>query len=135
MAEISRAFKIVILIGVITDFTFSIFYIFLPDIYYTFIPSPWYDLAAARIVGLIFFTFGCCGTLAIKRAEWEQLRLYVEFGIVFLTLLMILNIALALDPSLAPYQTLIFSYWIIAAMSAGFVFSNLYFYLKEQKKS
>ena len=107
MTEVSKEVKVVFLINALFAFLYAFFFLIIPEIYLElsdtpdilFSPVTWRQLGAAFLALGIFFV------LAVKRADWEKVKLFWEFGIFFLISILIIGIWAAIAfPGSADYQ-------------------------------
>jgi hypothetical protein len=99
MAELSKLFKIVLIINIIAAFIYGILYLFIPEIYAIMIESPSFSLQFWRLWGVTCFILGIMGIVGLLRNDWMQLRILFEFSILWLIGMNILNIIYLFDPS------------------------------------
>lgn len=94
MAEISKEAKIIFLINMILSFVFAFFFLGIPEIYRDltgttidiFSPVCWRQLGGTLLL------LGIFSIIALLRKEWEQIRIFWEFGIAFLIMQLALDI-------------------------------------------
>lgn len=132
MTEVSKAFRIVIFAGGIMDILIGIMYLFFTDTFYALSGSPWYDPVFTSLSGVMLICIGSFVILAAIRAEWDQIRILIELGIVLLISITVLNLVHVFDPAFAD---VINSSLLGAALTGGFGALFLIFYLKERPKS
>ncbi|NVM31455.1 MAG: hypothetical protein HWN65_21635 [Candidatus Helarchaeota archaeon] len=80
MTEITKAMKIYLLVTSITCIAYGIIYGFLPWEFHLFIDYPFYDPGVSAALGAVLFAFGGFNLIALKKAEWEKIRMYIELG-------------------------------------------------------
>ena len=134
MAELSKFFKIVLLIDVIAGVIYGILYLFIPEIYADLIDSPSFSLQFWRLWGVTCLLLGIFGIIGLIRNEWTTLKMLIEFVIVWLIGMNIVNIIYIVDPasthtaaSLSSEIVDLIIIFILAAL-------NIYAYLKENKR-
>lgn len=123
MAEISKEAKIVFLINVIVCFIFAFFFFGIPEIYYDLFGGVAFSAVCWRQIGGTILIIGLFGILGLIRKEWEQVKIFWEFGIAFLILLIGIDIWLAVSGS--------FDYTLIVEIVL--VAINIFFYIRERK--
>ena len=133
MAEISKAYKIVLLIMAGIGIAYGVQWIFLTDIIYAITASPFQDPFMARGAGVTLLCLGVFNILAVMKAEVEKIRLYVEFVIVWLIPTTILIIMTMFDPVLAAIPMYMLSMWIALTIYAGSTALVVIFYFREIK--
>jgi len=69
MAELSKFFKIVLLIDVIAGVIYGILYLFIPEIYADLIDSPSFSLQFWRLWGVTCLLLGIFGIIGLIRNE------------------------------------------------------------------
>ena len=137
MAEISKGFKIVILLIVIASLYYAIMYLFLTDLYYATLGyplHPYHDPWAVRANGITMLCFGIFGLLAVKVADWEKIRLYMQFGIVWLLVSLIEGNLTWLDPQAITVSGGLLMSIVTLVLGIVFIVLIIYFYRQEEKK-
>ncbi|NVM31783.1 MAG: hypothetical protein HWN65_23290 [Candidatus Helarchaeota archaeon] len=136
MAEISKAFKILLLGIAIVSLYYATMYLFLTDFYYAgFGPlHPYYDPWATRVTGVTMLCFFIFGIWAIKVADWEKIRLYTLFGIGWLIISMIEGNFVWFDTEVKVSPGVITNRILNLTVGIVFIVLLLYFYLQEEKK-
>ena len=129
MAEISKPFRIYLIITVIVALIYAILYLAIPEAYLSSIGWPYFDPFYSRYVGVISLTLVICLIIAIKRAELEKIQILIEFCVIYLILLIILIIwGLVAIPRQNVANTIInMVIYILLIIIAT------YFYIKEQE--
>jgi len=123
MAEISKEAKIIFLINAIAAFLFAFFFLGIPEIYYDLVGGAYFSPVCWRQLGGMLLIFGIFAILALIRKEWEQVRIFWEFGIAFLIVLICIDIWVAING--------LFDYTMIVEI--GLVVLNIYFYMRERR--
>jgi len=123
MAEISKEAKIIFLINAIAAFLFAFFFLGIPEIYYDLVGGAYFSPVCWRQLGGMLLIFGIFAILALIRKEWEQVRIFWEFGIAFLIMLVCISI----------WTTAygLFDYTLIVEIVL--VVINIFFYIRERK--
>ncbi|NVM30553.1 MAG: hypothetical protein HWN65_17060 [Candidatus Helarchaeota archaeon] len=133
MTEISKPFKIaMIVIGGIALF-YGIWWVFFTEAYYSMVGGIYEDPGALRGQGGTLLLFGIFNLIAALRLNWEQAKYYVEFAIGWMIIMLILNIVNLSDPNNT--STSVMMIWLNIALLAVFMAIVLYFYLQQEKKS
>ena len=130
MVKIAKHLKIVLLINAIIGLIFAFLYLAFSYLYLPFIQWPFYDPYYSWSFGGTLLVLSLFSLLAIKKTEWEQIKIVVELIIVWQLMILILNIiSLILIP--APITSLI-STWINNFILIILIIANLYFYIKQE---
>ena len=95
--------------------------------------GTYYDPSSVRGQGGTLILLGIFNIMAALRLEWEQMKYYIQFGMSWLGVMLILNIVNLFDLLITPAGILIV--WMNIAILAVFLALFLYFYLQEDKKS
>ena len=133
MVKIAKHLKIVLLINAIIGLIFAFLYLAFSYLYLPFIQWPFYDPYYSWSFGGTLLVLSLFSLLAIKKTEWEQIKIVVELIIVWQLMILILNIiSLILIP--APITSLI-STWINNFIFIILIIANLYFYIKQENIS
>ena len=133
MVKIAKHLKIVLLINAIIGLIFAFLYLAFSYLYLPFIQWPFYDPYYSWSFGGTLLVLSLFSLLAIKKTEWEQIKIIVELIIVWQLMILILNIiSLILIP--APITSLI-STWINNFILIILIIANLYFYIKQENIS
>lgn len=123
MTEISKEMKIIFLINAIASFLFAFFFLGIPEIYATWTNEAYFSPICWRQIGGTLLIFGIFTLIALFRKEWEQLRLFYEFGIAFIIVLICIDIWIAFYG--------LFDYTLIVEIVL--VAINIIFYIRERK--
>jgi hypothetical protein len=99
MAELSKFFKIVLIINILAALIYGILYLFIPEIYASLIEFPDFSLHFWRLWGITCFIMGIMGIVAFIRNNWTMLKMLYEFVILWLIGMNILNIINLFDPA------------------------------------
>ena len=132
MVEISKEIKYVCIINGIIAIIYGFFYLIIPDIYRYVVDSTYYDPGMWRIFGATCFVIGGFNLLAaFKRNEWDQAKIVLEIGILWVLLLLIVNIwsFVVLPGSATAKGNNVFN---IALLIVILIYNN-YFYYREIK--
>jgi len=132
MAEISKMFKIMLIIDIIIAFIYGILYLFLPNIVSSINDAPFYDPHFWRLFGGTILAVGVGSALSIKMKEWEKIKLFILVMLVFLIIIGIVNITSALYTTRSP-TNLVF-HWLDTSVIIILIILNGFFYLKEEKQ-
>ncbi len=90
--ELPKWFKIGLLINGIVCIIYGGLYVFAPE--YSIIEADWiyYDPFFIQTKGITVMAFGIFSLYSLKVNDWEKLKIYFEFGILWLTLMSLLYI-------------------------------------------
>jgi len=131
MAEISKEIKVVCIINAIIAIFYGFLYLIIPDIYRYMIEAINYDPGMWRIFGATCFVIAIFNLLAIKRAEWDEAKVILEFVILWLILVLIINIwSFVALPGSATAKATTRSNIIVLIVLIGY---NVLFYYRETK--
>lgn len=132
MAEISRNMKILFIVDAIICFIYAIFYLIIPETFSQIVEYGYFDPVYWRHFGATALVIGLFCLIAVRRANWEQVKVILEIGIVWV--ISILGIA-------------IWEYIFIPATAIGrantlfiiillivVICINIYFYIQEAKR-
>ncbi|MFW9938081.1 MAG: hypothetical protein ACFFD5_10560 [Candidatus Thorarchaeota archaeon] len=134
MAELSKFFKIVLLINVIAALFYGIVYLFIPEIFAVLIDSPAFSLQFWRLWGITCVSLAVFGVIGFIRNEWTTLKMLIEFVILWLILMEIVNIIYLVDPAYTHSLTSFSNELIDIIVIAFLIVLNIYAYLKENKR-
>ncbi|MHA2289877.1 MAG: hypothetical protein ACXABG_13920 [Promethearchaeota archaeon] len=126
MTEITKKFKILLLINAIIGISFAFLYIVIPYYYLSLIEWPFFDPYYSWAFGGVFLILSSFLLRSIKKNLWEKCKSIVEIIIAWQILILILNIiSLVFIPMSI---VLILTTWILNIMFIiliGFNFSFL----------
>jgi hypothetical protein len=131
MVEISKNMKIMLLVDAIAGFIYGVFYLIIPELYSVIIDSPNFDAQFWRLWGATCIAFGIFCLMAIKRAEWEEIKILVELGILWLILTVVVNFITLATVRLS--WTAYASQWFDNIIIIVLIVANCFFYMKESK--
>ncbi|NVM02384.1 MAG: hypothetical protein HWN67_08605 [Candidatus Helarchaeota archaeon] len=127
--EVPKVLKILWIANIIIAIIHGIIYIFLPEA--TFLATQPYSTAAAtlsRSLGISLFAFAIITTRAIMINDWEQIRLYAEYAILWMGGMIILGIW-ALTSLPIPAANIVLNIILIAGY-IGFIIPYIYYYIQ-----
>jgi len=93
MAGLSKDLKIIMVFNIIAAFIYGSIFLLIPDLYEQYIDSIYHNPPLMRLWGGTIILVGICGLIALKRNEWETVKLYWELVILWLLMIVILNLA------------------------------------------
>jgi hypothetical protein len=131
MAEISFKMKIVLLIDIIASFIFMFLYLVIPEIYASLIDPIVFDPYYWRAFGGTLLVLGVVAIIALKRAEWSQVKVIIELAILWSSIILALNIWELIVLPLSPTYTS--TTWYDSILLIVLIVINAIFYYKEQK--
>jgi hypothetical protein len=132
MAEISKAFKILLLINVIVAFVYGILYTFLPNVVYSLNDAPYFDNHFWRLFGGVLIGIGITTSLGLKKGDWDSMKLYVLYAIIFLIITGLINITSTIY--ITRSLTNMLFHWLDNIVIIAFAIIDSFFYWKEEKK-
>jgi len=133
MTEISKGFKILMIVAGAIALFYGIWWTFLTSTYYDMVGWVYSDPSSVRGQGATLILLGIFNCLAAWRMEWEKVKFYVQFAFGWLIAMLILNIVNPFLP-LFPPAGLIVALTNIAFLAAIIVLL-IYFYTQQEKKS
>ena len=134
MAELSKIFKIVLIINIIAAFIYGILYLFIPEIYAAMIESPSFSLQFWRLWGVTCLILGIMGIIGLLRNDWIQFKILFEFTILWLLGMNILNIIYLIDPSFIHSPTSFISEMMDVIIIFVLIALDIYIYMRENKE-
>ena len=97
MTELSKEAKLILFIDAITGFIFAFLMLVIPEVYFEI--SDWKEFCpgSVRQVGTIFLILSIFFLLAVKRNDFEQIKIAWEIGIAWLIAMAVVNIVNVMD--------------------------------------
>ena len=132
MAELSKEYKILLIIHVIIAFIYGIMYLFFTEMIYTANDAPFFDPHFWRIFGGLMLALGIAGIIGLRMGDWDKIKLLMIFAIIFLIILIIVNITSNIY-SVRSATNLIF-HWFDTSLMIVLVVVDIIFYMREEKK-
>lgn len=126
MVEITKSMKIVLLINAIVGLTIAFLHLVIPYAYLFLIQWPFYDPYYSWLFGGTFLIISSFTVLAIKKKEWEHIKMIVGFIISLQLMISFLNIIFLIFIP-APIISII-ALWCYNVILIILIISNLYFY-------
>ena len=132
MAELSKFIKITIYIDILAGFVYGVLYLFIPEIYSAMIESSQFSLHFWRLWGMTCALLGVMGIIGLLRNDWIMFKMIMEFVILWLIGMNILNLIILVDPAQTPASFLseltdvIVIFFLVAL--------NIYAYIRENKE-
>ena len=133
MAELSKFFKIVLLINIVAAVVYGVLYLFIPELYAVLIESPSFSLQFWRLWGFTCFLLGVFGIIGYIRNEWTTLKMLIEFVICWLIGMDVINIIYLIDPAFTHSATSFTSELTDIIIIIILAVVDIYAYLKENK--
>ena len=133
MVEISKNMKIMLVVDAIAGFIYGVFYLIIPELTSLIRESANFDPQFWRLWGATCFAFGIFCLIAVRRAEWDNIKILVELGILWLILAIIVNfiIIFTVPLSITAYA----SQWFDNIVIILLIGANTYLYLKESSSA
>ena len=132
MAEISKEMKIVLIINMIVGLLYGIMYVFLPEGLYSLNDAPYFDPHFWRLFGGALVAVGIVILLAILNGDWDNIKLFYQFALVFLIIIALVN--LTSNVYVARSATNLIFHWLDTIVVILLLIFNIFFYLREEKK-
>ncbi|TFG22648.1 MAG: hypothetical protein EU532_14220 [Promethearchaeota archaeon] len=131
MVEISKETKIVLIIDGVASFLFMILYLIIPELYASMVDPLVFDPYYWRAFGGTLLALFILVLIALKRAEWEQVKVVIELAIIWSSIILILNIweLIALPISPTYIETTIVDSILLVVL----IILNAFIYYREQK--
>jgi hypothetical protein len=131
MAEISKETKIILIIDAIASFIFMVLYLIIPEVYASMVDPLVFDPYYWRAFGGTLLALFILVLIALKRAEWDQIKAVIELAIVWSSIILILNIweLIALPISPTYVETTIVDSILLVVL----IILNAFIYYREQK--
>ena len=120
------------IINTIAGFIYGILYLFIPETYAELIDSPSFSLQFWRLWGATYIALGIMGIIGLIRNEWTTLKIIIEFVIIWLIFMNIINIIYLTDPVHSPtsFTSELTDVIIISIL----IVVDIYAYLRENKQ-
>jgi hypothetical protein len=132
MAELSKFFKIVLIINIIAAFLYGILYLIIPEPYADMIDSPVLSIHFWRLWGATCMTLGVFGIIGLLRNEWTTYKVIMELVIFWLIFIEVLDFVFLFDPI---HTTTSFSSQLIdVIVILILIVLDVYAYLRENKQ-
>ena len=133
MAEMSKEYKIIVLVNVIAAFIYGILYVFLPDVVYSGNDAPYFDPHFWRLFGGVLLAIGIVGLFGLLRLDWDKIKVFMLYGIVVLLIILLVN--LTSNIYVIRSATNLIFHWIDSFVILILLIINTFFYRRENKKS
>ncbi|MFX0186114.1 MAG: hypothetical protein ACFE8A_00105 [Candidatus Hodarchaeota archaeon] len=131
MAEMSKEIKIVFIINAIVAFIYGCIFLLIPDLYESLTDSPYHNPALLRLWGGTIILLGIVALLAVMRGEWDNVKIFFEFAILWLIMVEILGL---LTFTYVPYTAASLASQIMDMIVVAILLvMDIYFYLREEK--
>ena len=129
MAEISKNMKILIGIHIIIAIIYGFLYLVIPEIFSKLIDAPYFDPHVWRLWGGTLLILVIFGVLMIKRAEWENMKIFWEFIIIWLIMIFIIDLVTLF--AISRSATNISSQLVDIILVGVLIVVDIYFYMQE----
>lgn len=129
--EISKGLKIWFLISCVLGCIFTIIYLIVLEPYWAMVDWPYFDPIFGRILGITLLSITIISALAYRETDWENVKLFVEFSIIWLVSLAIVNIWSVFVTPFSPTAlgSVAFDTTLLIILAIG----NIYFFIQHQK--
>jgi hypothetical protein len=131
MAEVTKEVKIVLIIDAIASLIFAFLYLVIPEIYASLVDPIVFDPYYWRAFGGTLLVLAIMALIALKRAEGEQVKIIIEFAILWSVVILGLNIWELIVLPLSPTYTE--TTWIDSVLLIVLIILNSYFYNRDLK--
>ncbi|MFX0059907.1 MAG: hypothetical protein ACFE85_18360 [Candidatus Hodarchaeota archaeon] len=133
MTELSKEFKIVLIIDIIIGLIYGILYVFLPDLVYSTNDAPYYDPHFWRLFGGVILSIAIVVIIAfLLKKDWEEIKFFVVSVVIFLIISVIINITSALYVTRS--ATNLGFHWLDTILMIILIVIHGFFYMREEKK-
>ncbi len=132
MAEMSREYKILLIVHIIVAFIYGIMYLFLPETVYSVNEAPFFDPHFWRLFGGILFAIGIAGIVGLKMGDWEKVKLLMLYAITFLIILILVN--LTSNTYIIRTATNLVFHWLDTTVMIVLLIFDIFFYIREERK-
>jgi len=105
------------------SFIFAFFFLGIPEIYAGWVNDAYSSAICWRQIGGTLLVIGIFSIIALMRKEWEQIRIFWEFGIAFLIMLM------SIDLWVLAYGLFDITFIVEIVLIA----INIFFYIRERR--
>lgn len=123
MTEIQKLTKITLLLDALAGFIFAFLYLVIPDIFiYGLTQWPFNDPVYFRYFGGTLLLLGLVSLIAYFKKEWEEVKLFFEFALLFILMIVImssLELALLTLPVIAFMNSLFSTFLVIIYLVLG----------------
>jgi len=131
MPEVTKEIKIILLIDAIAALIFTFLYLVIPETYASLVDPLVFDPYYWRAFGGTLLVLAIMALIALKRAEVEQVKLMIEFAILWSVVILALNIWELIVLPLSPTYTQ--TTWFDSILLIVLIILNLYFYNRDLK--
>ncbi len=131
MAEVTKEVKIVLIIDAIAALIFTFLYLVIPEIYASLIDPIVFDPYYWRAFGGTLLVLAIMALIALKRADGEQVKILIEFAILWSVVILSLNIWELIVLPLSPTYTE--TTYIDSVLLIVLIILNSYFYNRDLK--
>ena len=133
MVEMSKEYKIIILVNAFVGLIYGSLYVFIPDFIYFGNDAPYFDPHFWRLFGGVLLAIGIVAFYGFFKADWEKIKFFMVFGIVALVIILINN--LASNVYVTRSATNIIFHWVDNIVIILLLIIDIFFYMRENKKS
>ena len=131
MAEVTKEVKIILFIDAIAALIFTFLYLVIPETYASLIDPIVFDPYYWRAFGGTLLALAIMALIALKRAEGEQVKIMIEFAILWSVVVLALNIWELIVLPLSPTYTE--TTWFNSVLLIVLIILNSYFYNRDLK--
>jgi DMSO reductase anchor subunit len=121
-----------LIIDIIIAFIYGILYVFLTEIVYSMNDAPYFDPHFWRLFGGAILTIGIVAIYAFIKKEWNDIKSFVFYVLVFLIVIGIINITSAIYVTRS--MTNLGFHWLDTILIILLAILNGFFYMRENKK-
>ncbi len=132
MAVISKEMKIVLIINVIVGLIYGILHVFFPEGVHALDDAPFFDPHFWRLFGGALIAIGIAILLGIFNGEWERIKILVQFVIIYLIIIALVNFTSSIYVTRSVTNELFHLFDNIVTILL--LLLDILFYLREEKK-
>ena len=96
MPPISKGFRYILIAFCVFCFAFMPFFLFFTEGFSLATQWPWLDPFFGRTYGVLLLALGISSILAILKKEWERIKIYIEFLMLWMFFVIILTLVASL---------------------------------------
>jgi hypothetical protein len=127
MPPISNALKYILIAFTVFCFAFMPFFLFFTEGFSLATQWPWLDPFFGRLYGVLLLAMGIGSILAILKKEWERIKIYIEFLMLWMFFVIILTVVMILTFSFSMVSLLLIL--VQAGLLSTFLLIFLFYYL------
>ena len=131
MPEVTKEVKIILIIDAIAALVFTFLYLVIPEIYASLVDPLVFDPYYWRAFGGTLLVLAIFALVVVKREDIQQVKLMIEFAILWMIVILSLNIWELIVLPLSPAYTQ--TTWVDSILLIVLIILNAYFYNRDLK--